>query len=329
MKELDTIDPALHGAYRICRELNARHGKTYFLATRLLPVDKRAAVHALYGFARMVDDIVDLEGTDIVVGSDELNARRLAELDLIESRVRAALAGEPLSDSVSDQVLSALCDTALRYDIPHDYFFAFMRSMRMDIPGSTVFISRYRTMEQLREYMYGSAAVIGLQMLPILGTVVDRAEAEPPAAALGEAFQLTNFIRDMGEDLDRDRIYLPMDELDAFGVDEELLRWCRTTGNVDAKVGRALAHQIAVTRSIYRTSDAGIEMLDPRVRPSMRTASILYGRILDEVESQGYRVLSQRATVSQWTRARIALPQFFVTGFERATFARRPSPVRA
>ncbi len=319
MRELDGIDPELHEAYRICRELNAQHGKTYFLATRLLPTDKRAGVHALYGFARMVDDIVDLEGTDIAVGSDELNARRIVELDVIESRVRDALAGKPLSDSVSDQVLSALCDTVARYDIPHDYFFAFMYSMRMDIPGSPMFVSRYRTMEQLREYMYGSAAVIGLQMLPILGTVVERSEAEPPAAALGEAFQLTNFIRDMGEDLDRDRIYLPTDELAAFGVDEELLRWCRTTGNVDARVTRALAHLIAVTRSIYRTSDAGIEMLDPRVRPSMRTASILYGRILAEVESQGYRVLSQRATVPQWTRARVALPQFAVTGWKRAT----------
>lgn len=135
MKELDGIDPELHEAYRICRELNAQHGKTYFLATRLLPTDKRAGVHALYGFARMVDDIVDLEGTDISVGSDELNARRIVELDVIESRVRDALAGKPLSESVSDRVLSALCDTVARYDIPHDYFYAFMHSMRMDIPG--------------------------------------------------------------------------------------------------------------------------------------------------------------------------------------------------
>lgn len=319
MKELDGVDPALHQAYRICRDLNAQHGKTYFLATRLLPTDKRAAVHALYGFARMVDDIVDLEGTDIAVGSEELNARRILELNSIESRVREALAGKPLSDSVSDQVLRALCDTVARYDIAEDYFYAFMHSMRMDIPGSEMFVSRYRTMDRLSEYMYGSAAVIGLQMLPILGTVVDRAEAEPSAAALGEAFQLTNFIRDMGEDLDRDRIYLPTEELAAFGVDEELLRWCRQTGTVDVRVTRALAHLIAVTRSIYRTSEDGIDMLDPRVRPAMRTASVLYGRILEEVESQGYRVLSQRATVPQWTRARIALPHFAVTGWKRLT----------
>lgn len=331
MGELDGIDPALHDAYRLCRNLNARHGKTYFLATRLLPVDKRAGVHALYGFARMVDDIVDVD-VDVSLTEDTPDERRRAPadrraseaVDALELRVRTALDGGPLGNDPSDQVLRALVDTAAHYAIPHDYFYAFFHSMRMDIPGTEVFKSRYRTMEELGEYMYGSAAVIGLEMLPILGATNEHAAA--PAAALGEAFQLTNFIRDMGEDLDRDRIYLPTEELNAFGVDEELLRHCREGSRTDARVDRALAHLIAHTRAVYRVAEPGIDLLDPRVRPGMRTALLLYGGILREVEESGYRVLIERARVPQWRRMAVAGPRLVETGWTRL---RTPSPARA
>ncbi len=309
MGELAGIDPGLHEAYRVCRELNEQHGKTYFLATRLLPASKRAGVHALYGFARMVDDVVDV---DVEVDSDRAAA---AKVDAFEDHIRAAFDGAPLGRSRADLVLSALVDTTARYDIPHDYFYAFLHSMRMDIPGTPMFRSRYRTMAQLSEYMYGSAAVIGLQMLPILGTDVDRDEASGPAAALGEAFQLTNFIRDMGEDLDRDRIYLPTDDLEAFGVDEDLLRYCRTTGRNDPRLERALAHLIAYTRSVYRIADPGIDMLDRSVRPGMRTAFVLYRDILREVEDSGYRVLHQRARVSRRRRLAVAAPRLAEAGW--------------
>lgn len=321
MGELDGIDPALHDAYRLCRELNARHGKTYFLATRLLPVDKRAGVHALYGFARMVDDVVDVDvdGSPTDAPSDlpirPADIRASAELDVLEVRVRHALAGEALGDDPSDQVLRALADTVERYRISHDYFWAFLHSMRMDIPGTDVHRSRYRTMAELSEYMYGSAAVIGLEMLPILGT--SAADAEAPAAALGEAFQLTNFIRDMGEDLDRDRIYLPTDDLAAFGVDVELLRHCRDTGSTDPRVQRALAHFVAHTRAVYRIAEPGLDMLDSSVRPGMRTAFLLYGGILREVENGGYRVLEQRARVPRWRRLSVAAPRLVQTGWNR------------
>jgi 15-cis-phytoene synthase len=307
MHELDSIDPSLHEAYLLCRELNEQHGKTYFLATRILPVSKRAGVHALYGFARMVDDVVDVD-----VDSDRAAA---AKLDAFEEHIRDAFDGKPLGDSKSDLVLSALVDTTARYRIPHEYFYAFLHSMRMDIPGTEMFRSRYRTMDELSEYMYGSAAVIGLQMLPILGTEADRDAAAAPAAALGEAFQLTNFIRDMGEDLDRDRIYLPTDELKAFGVDEDLLRYCRTTGRNDVRLERALAHLIALTRAVYRKAEPGIDMLDPAVRPGMRTAFVLYGDILRKVEESGYRVLHQRARVSRRRRLAVAAPRLAEAGW--------------
>ncbi|MDJ0393069.1 phytoene/squalene synthase family protein [Rhodococcus sp. G-MC3] len=330
MSELDGIDPSLHDAYRLCRDLNARHGKTYFLATRLLPVDTRAAVHALYGFARMVDDIVDVDVdgslTDHAHDERELapaDRRASAKVGALEDHVRAALGGGTLGEGEHDQVLRAFVDTVGRYSIPHEYFYAFFRSMKMDIPGTPEFTSRYRTMPELSEYMYGSAAVIGLEMLPILGTTDPAAEA--PAAALGEAFQLTNFIRDMGEDLDRDRIYLPTDELEAFGVDEDLLRYCRATSRTDPRVDRALAHLIAHARAVYRTAEPGIDMLDPRVRPGMRTALLLYSGILREVENGGYRVLAVRARVPGWRRLSVAGPRLVTTGVARI---RKPSTAR-
>ncbi|QCQ90191.1 phytoene/squalene synthase family protein [Rhodococcus sp. SGAir0479] len=319
MGELDGIDPALHPAYRLCRALNAEHGKTYFLATRLLPVARRAGVHALYGFARMVDDVVD------VAAADDDDGPIGSRLDALEDRLRAALGGGPTGHSESDLVLAALADATARYDIPHEYFYAFLHSMRMDVPGSPVFRSRYRTMPELAEYMYGSAAVIGLQMLPILGTTCAIDEAVGPASALGEAFQLTNFIRDMGEDLGRDRIYLPTDELAAFGVDEELLRNCRATGRVDPRLRRALAHLIAHTRAVYRTAEPGIDLLDPAVRSAMRTASVLYADILREVEDSDYRVLERRARVSRRRRVAVAAPRLATAGWSSLRARRHPA----
>lgn len=189
-RELDAAgitDPALREAYRHCRALNARHGRTYFLATRLLPVERRPAVHALYGFARWADDIVDALGT----GAD--TARRDAELAALERELAKGLRdGES-----AEPVVRALADTARRYRIDHAHFADFMTAMRSDLV-----VTDYADYAALRRYMHGSAAVIGLQMLPVLGTITDRETAAPHAAALGVAFQLTNFLRDVGEDLD-------------------------------------------------------------------------------------------------------------------------------
>ncbi len=168
--------------------------------------------------------------------------------------------------------------------------------------------------------MHGSAAVIGLQMLPILGTRVPRAEAEPPAAALGVAFQLTNFLRDVGEDLDRGRVYLPADELAAFGVDRELLAWCRRTRRSDPRVRRALAHLVAHTRGTYRRARPGIAMLEPVSRACVGCAFTLYQGILDEIEKADYDVLHRRVAVPNRRRAAVALP-----GLTRALVARARS----
>ncbi|WP_431941556.1 phytoene/squalene synthase family protein [Nocardia grenadensis] len=301
---------ALRDAYRYCRRLAAAHGRSYYLATRLLSADRRPAVHALYGFARTVDDIVD---DPYAAGEPQ---RAVTALDAVERHLRAVWsqsvgsAGAPRTNpalpAIFDPVMPALTDTIDRFAIDRRHFCTFLDSMRMDIPGSPLFRNRYPTLAALHEYMRGSAAAIGLQLLPVLGTVCPAAEAEPAAAALGDAFQLTNFLRDIGEDLDRDRIYLPAAELAAFGVDEALLIDGRRTGRTDRRLRRALAHLIAVNRDLYRCARPGIELLNPRVRPGIRTAAALYAGILDRIEDSGYAVFAQRAVVPRRRRLRLA-----------------------
>ncbi|MFI9403889.1 phytoene/squalene synthase family protein [Nocardia sp. NPDC052316] len=345
-------------AYRECKRIAAAHGRTYFLATRLLTAERRPAVHALYAFARMVDDIVDHAETDVaqrypgVAREHELPEHGPAgELDLIEKQLRIALeldapdqeaAGPPASSRRPAQtstagpqevwqrsapttqdrhpralILLAVADTIHRYDIGAQHFWTFLDSMRMDVPGTAHFRDRYATMTDLHEYMTGSAAAIGLQVLPVLGTVCPIAEAEPAAAALGEAFQLTNFLRDVAEDLDRGRIYLPADELAAFGVDHDLLVHCQHTRRTDPRVRRALAHLIAINRDIYRNADPGIDLLEPRVRPAIRTAAVLYATILDRIEAADYAIFSHRAVVPRHHRLRVAATEFTTAAVRR------------
>jgi 15-cis-phytoene synthase len=250
-------------------------------------------VHALYGFARYADEIVD------DLGDHRPVAEKTAQLDALGADLAAALNGGP----AAHPVLAALADTARRYGMEHRLFADFMGSMRMD-----TYVTDYATLDDLGGYMHGSAAVIGLQMLPVLGTVVPRAEAEEPAAALGIAFQLTNFLRDVGEDLDRGRVYLPADELAAFGVDRELLAWCRRTGRSDPRVRAALVHLVAHTRSVYRRAEPGIAMLEPVSRPCVQCAFTLYGGILDEIERADFPVLHRRVRVPTRRRLAVALP---------------------
>ncbi|MFJ3977235.1 phytoene/squalene synthase family protein [Streptomyces sp. NPDC090021] len=313
-RELDAAgitDPALRAAYRRCRDLNAAHGKTYFLATRLLPVERRPAVHALYGFARWADDIVDVTapGTD-----DGLRRARLAALQRqLDDGLRRGEGGEP--------VVTALADTARRYCIDHRLFQDFMTAMRSDL-----LVTAYPSYAELCGYMHGSAAVIGLQMLPVLGTVVPREEAAPHAAALGVAFQLTNFLRDVGEDLDRGRVYLPEDLLAGHGVERELLHWCRNTGRQDRRVLAALREFETLTRGVYQEARPGLAMLDPASRPCIRTAYVLYGSILDAVARDGHAVLHRRAVVSRRRRAAVATGALVRVAAIRLRRRRHPAP---
>nr|WP_221219607.1 phytoene/squalene synthase family protein [Prauserella isguenensis] len=277
-------------AFRACRRIAARHGRTYFLATLLLPAHARPATYALYAFARQVDDAVDLPGGDPGRALDD--AARLLD-DVYAGR------------EVTGPVATALAGTVHRYDLRRVWFDAFLRSMRMDLHTT-----EYPTFDALGEYVHGSARVIGLQMLPVLGTTVPRAEAEPYAAALGEAFQLTNFLRDVGEDLRRGRVYLPTEELAAFDVDRELLEWSLATGRPDPRIRRALRWLVAYNRAVYRRARPGIELLRPESRPCVSTAFTLYRKILDEITAADYDVLRRRVVVGGARRAGVAARAF-------------------
>jgi phytoene synthase len=288
MNELDAagiLDPALRASYSECKRLNSLHGKTYYLATLLLPREKRPFVHALYGFARYADEIVD----DL---ASTLTPEEKAEvLNTWSSGVLNDLAIGKSHDAVG----AALVDTVKRFAIPHQHFVDFLHSMEMDLTVGT-----YATYKDLSEYVYGSAAVIGLQMVPILGPLSE--EAYLPAEKLGIAFQLANFIRDVAEDLDRGRIYLPLDELAEYGVDEEMLYARKLT----PEIIRALKFQIARVRELQKEADPGIELLHPTSRPCIRAASELYCGIVDEVEAIGYDIFNKRAHTSMARRIRVA-----------------------
>ena len=287
------LDPELRASYRECKRLNAEHGKTYYLATLLLPKAKRPHVHALYGFARYADEIVD----DL---SSTLTPREKAEWlrewsDQLLSDIQAGKS--------SDHIGRALVDTVRRFEIPIEHFSAFLRSMAMDIT-----ITEYPDFDALYEYVYGSAAVIGLQMVPILGVLPgEEKRALAAAEKLGVAFQLANFIRDVSEDLDRGRIYLPLNELARFGVDREMLERRVLT----EEIVEALKFQIERVRELQREANIGIRYLHPTARPCIEAASELYCGIVDEVEALNYQIFTARAKTSNLRRVKVALPAWF------------------
>ena len=275
----------LQASYAECKRLNALHGKTYYLATLLLPKSKRPYVHALYGFARYADEIVD----DL---ESELSVEEKAE-------ALAAWGNKILSDlktGMSDDAVGrALIDTVNRFDIPHSHFEAFLHSMTMDLT-----VQEYQTYDDLLEYVYGSAAVIGLEMVPVLG--FSDVAAFESAKKLGIAFQLANFIRDVDEDLDRGRIYLPIQELAQFGVSREMLEERELT----PQIIEALKFQIARVRQLQTEAASGIALLDATSRPCIQAASTLYCGIVDEVEKIGYDIFNKRAKTSTARRLSVA-----------------------
>jgi phytoene synthase len=286
-------DPALRESYKECKRLNSLHGKTYYLATLLLPKSKRPHVHALYGFARYADEIVD-DLTSTLTHQEKVDALQRWSEQLLQD----------ISNGQSnDHVGRALVDTVQRFNIPIAYFEAFLHSMAMDLT-----VTQYETYDDLLEYVYGSAAVIGLQMVHVLGTAEGKtSEALVPAEKLGIAFQLANFIRDVGEDLERGRVYLPMAELRSYGVSRDMLERRLLT----PQIIEALKFQIGRVRDLQNEANLGISLLSPDSQACIRAASELYCGIVDEVEKIDYQVFTKRAKTSTWRRARVALPAWF------------------
>ena len=282
-------DPDLRASYLECKRLNSLHGKTYYLATLLLPKAKRPHVHALYGFARYADEIVDDLSSTLTIEEKAKVLKVWGEKVLEDIRLGRS----------DDHVGRALVDTVQRFNIPIEHFEAFLHSMTMDLS-----VTEYQTYDDLMEYVYGSAAVIGLQMVPILGA--SDPKAYEAAQKLGIAFQLANFIRDVSEDLDRGRIYLPLDDLKTAGVSKEMLAAKKLT----PEIKQALQYQIERVRRLQREAAEGITLLDPVSQPCINAASELYCGIVDEVEKINYEIFTHRAKTSTWRRLKVALPAY-------------------
>ena len=293
LKAAGITDPELRNSYLECKRLNNLHGKTYFLATKLLPPAKRPFVHALYGFARYADEIVD----DLASTLSENE-----KADALKNWGNEVLANIKSGKS-NDHIGAALVDTVNRFSIPISYFEAFLHSMTMDLT-----VTEYHTYEDLYEYVYGSAAVIGLQMVPILGTISKQSMTEANIAAekLGTAFQLANFIRDIGEDLTRGRVYLPVTELQSHGVTREMLE----ARIVTPQIKNALKEQIQRVRRLQAEAKVGINLLSAESRACIEAASELYCGIVDEVEKIDYQIFDKRSKTSNWRRLKVAFPAY-------------------
>jgi phytoene synthase len=272
--------PTLDESYERCRQLNKAYGTTYYWSTYALPRVKRHHVHALYGFCRYADDIVD----DLGPQPTDVRAKALAAFG--DQFFEDLAAGDS-----TDLVLKAVVHTVRAFNIDPECFRRFLRSMTMDLTVPT-----YETWDDLRGYMDGSAAVIGEMMLPILEPLAP--EAKRHARDLGDAFQLTNFLRDVDEDLDRGRVYLPQADIRRFDAEQALVDRTATPGFVEL-----MRFEIERCRELYASADLGVALLPPTSARCIVAARALYSRILDRIEAQGCDVFASRARVPTWQKA--------------------------
>ena len=271
--------------------LTRQYGTTYFWGALLLARERRRHVHAVYALCRLADDIVDDQAANVGRSTAEIAAR----LEAFAAGFRDAVA----AGGSEDPVLAAVVDTVLTADIDRECFDRFFGAMAMDLTTTS-----YQTWEDLCGYMEGSAAVIGEMMLPVLHPLTPM--AKQPARALGFAFQLTNFLRDVAEDLDLGRVYVPQADLRRFGVD---LADRRVTPEWRA----FMAFQLERNRELYRVADTGIPMLPPRSARCVAAARVLYSQILDRIEDADYDVFAERVRVPTWRKA-LTAGRIVVTG---------------
>jgi len=264
-------DASLRTAYKKAEEVTASHSRSFYFASQLLPEEKRSAVRALYAFCRSVDDIVD----------EESAKDRNLELDYWRKIVRGASASE------EDRIAAAWVDTLTRYHIPRHYALQLIDGVARDLVQT-----RYQTFEELATYCYGVASTVGLMSMYIVG--FDSNQAVPHAIRLGVALQMTNILRDVGEDYRSGRVYLPRDEMVFYGIRESDI----AEGRMTNRWRQFMRFQIQRTRDLYEDSWAGVKLLEPEGRLAIGAASVLYSGILDEIEKNDYNVFSLRASLS-------------------------------
>lgn len=273
-----TQGPELRAAYAACRRMQRRHDPTYYWATQRLPREIRPAVHALYGFVRGADELVD--GPHRPARPVE----RRAALDAWEQELERGLD----SGRSAHPVIAALVDAGRRHDLPLRELRVYMASMRVDC-GPV----RIETREELDRYMRGSAGAVGLIMAPLLGAPE---RSHDSFARLGTAFQLTNFVRDVREDYALDRLYLPREELERFGAREEEIATGRPTGAFRA----ALASEVSRARRLFAETAPAVAAAPARIRPAMRLARSVYLRTLGRIEANGFDVLGRPSGLRPW-----------------------------
>ncbi len=272
------MDPSLDHSYETCRRMHRRHDPTYYWATRRLPAEIRPATHALYGYVRTADDIVD--GPHRAPSS----AARRAALDAWEGELERGLA----AGRSPQPIVGALVDAGRRHRLPLAELRIYMRSMRIDCAPV-----RIETWPELEAYMDGSAGSVGRIMAPLLG-VPERHHAG--MGRLGHAFQLTNFIRDVREDTALDRVYLPAEDRERFGVGEDDLRGRRTSPELKA----LLALEVRRARAMFAEAEPALAAAPGSVRSGMRLAVAVYQRVLDRVERIDFDVLGRATGVRPW-----------------------------
>ena len=270
-------DAALRTAYKQAEKVTAQHSKSFYLASGLLPEEKRAAVRALYAFCRTVDDIVD----------ESLDAERESQLDYWRAMVETSRFTD------QDRIAVAWADTLTRYHIPRHYALQLIDGVARDL-----FQSRYQTFADLATYCYGVASTVGLMSMYIIGFAAN--EAVPYAIKLGVALQMTNILRDIGEDFRNGRLYLPREELIFYGIHESDI----AAGRVTENWRQFMRFQIERTRQLYRESWPGVKMLEREGQLAVGAASVFYQGILDQIEKSGYDVFTRRASLSAWGKVR-------------------------
>jgi len=270
----------LQQAYSHCEELTSHHSRSFYLASGLMKPEARKGVRALYAFCRTADDIVDDSGPDAP--------------SLLETWRERTLTSHPPQH---DLVAVAWADARDKYAIPRKYAEQLIDGVARDLQQT-----RYETFEDLTTYCYGVASTVGLMSMHITG--YESEEAIRYAVKLGVALQLTNILRDVAEDWERGRVYLPQAELAAFGLSEEDIANGVSEGKYDDRWREFMKFQIDRARHIYEEAWPGINMLHPQGRFSIAAAATFYRAILDDIEAHDYDVFSRRAQVGKWGKIR-------------------------
>jgi 15-cis-phytoene synthase len=292
---MSRAERSLEDSYAFCREMARRSGSSFYPCFVLLPGAKRRAMDALYAFMRHTDDLGD---------NPAPVAARRARLGRWRESLDRALRGEriePGDDTLAPQVLPAVADAARRFDIPHEHLLAVIEGVEMDVPPR-----RYETFDELTEYCRRVASAVALACIHVWG--FDGPAAFAPAEQCGLAVQLTNILRDLKEDADAGRVYLPLADLRQCGVSvEELER-----GVASPALGRLIAMEAARARTLYHAGCDLIDHLDPSARRIFGMMMSVYYRLLCRVERAGADVLRGRVRLKRSEKLRIAARWFLL-----------------